>query len=415
MSDIPVISREQLPSDLRARLESRTEPAVLRVHPDSKPEAPPRWLLLPLVALASFGALFAALIPAAPFTQLNSIALFVGAGLLGAMIGTLRQRPLRPEEGQRLLIGSASVALVHRDHVDILPAESIRIGEDGQLHFRGSHFDQGGHDAVWMNSLRKAIEAASRNETDSWREAATVGTPIETRGTQKAIGAAVGLVLALGIEMVPLASTGSGSWSALDQRVDSHHEWMLTRELALHERFKAEFDEQLRKVSTAKGTITLLLDVQARGLGENFEGPTKDKLHSVALTELAAAKDTQTIEPLIRMALADQIRPSFLEKAKKRYSELVDAELVATLPVRNNLAWVTAAAVGLPAAVGVWLFGELFKEELDSMASITYQVTGDLDAPEVDAEGAEDVVQAIAAEDILEDPETGERAEEQVQ
>lgn len=68
----------------------------------------------------------------------------------------------------------------------------------------------------------------------------------------------------------------------------------------------------------------------------------------------------------------------------------VDAELVATLPVRNNLAWVTAAFMGIPAAAGVWLFGELFKDELDSMASITYLVTGDLDAPDIDAKSAVD-------------------------
>lgn len=68
----------------------------------------------------------------------------------------------------------------------------------------------------------------------------------------------------------------------------------------------------------------------------------------------------------------------------------VDAELIATLPVRNNLAWVTAAFMGIPAAAGVWLFGELFKDELDSMASVTYLVTGDLDAPDIDAKSAVD-------------------------
>lgn len=72
----------------------------------------------------------------------------------------------------------------------------------------------------------------------------------------------------------------------------------------------------------------------------------------------------------------------------------VDAELIATLPVRNNLAWVTAAFMGIPAAAGVWLFGELFKDELDSMASVTYLVTGDLDAPDIDAKSAADAQSA---------------------
>lgn len=66
----------------------------------------------------------------------------------------------------------------------------------------------------------------------------------------------------------------------------------------------------------------------------------------------------------------------------------VDGELVATLPVRNNLAWVTAVVAGLPAAAGAWLFGEVFRAQLDELASVTYEVTGDLDAPEVKPKAA---------------------------
>ena len=69
----------------------------------------------------------------------------------------------------------------------------------------------------------------------------------------------------------------------------------------------------------------------------------------------------------------------------------VDANVVATLPVRNNIAWVSAAAVSLPVGVGVWLFSELFKDELDSVASISYRISGDLDNFEVDAQAAEEV------------------------
>tara|TARA_B110000483_G_scaffold226488_1_gene287248 strand:+ start:65678 stop:69622 length:3945 start_codon:yes stop_codon:yes gene_type:complete len=81
----------------------------------------------------------------------------------------------------------------------------------------------------------------------------------------------------------------------------------------------------------------------------------------------------------------------------------VNAELVATLPVRNNLAWVTAAVAGIPAAAGVWLFGELFKDELDSMASVTYSVTGDLTDPSVDAKRAVDLEEAIASEEAADE------------
>ena len=69
----------------------------------------------------------------------------------------------------------------------------------------------------------------------------------------------------------------------------------------------------------------------------------------------------------------------------------VDADVVATLPIRNNIAWVSAAAVSLPVGVGVWLFSELFKDELDSVASISYSISGDLDNFDVDAQTVEEV------------------------
>ena len=64
----------------------------------------------------------------------------------------------------------------------------------------------------------------------------------------------------------------------------------------------------------------------------------------------------------------------------------VDAQLVVTLPARQNMAWIAALAGGLPAAVGVWVVSKIFDDELDNLASVSYQVTGPLDDPKVQTE-----------------------------
>ena len=66
--------------------------------------------------------------------------------------------------------------------------------------------------------------------------------------------------------------------------------------------------------------------------------------------------------------------------------ETVEARLVMTLPARQNVTWVAALVAGLPAAVGVWLAGKIFDDELDSLSSVSYKVEGSLDDLSVSAE-----------------------------
>lgn len=66
--------------------------------------------------------------------------------------------------------------------------------------------------------------------------------------------------------------------------------------------------------------------------------------------------------------------------------DTVDAQLVATLPLRENMTWVTGLVAGLPAAAGVWLIGKLFEEEVDNLTSVSYRITGDLEDPDVKTE-----------------------------
>lgn len=62
----------------------------------------------------------------------------------------------------------------------------------------------------------------------------------------------------------------------------------------------------------------------------------------------------------------------------------VDAELVATLPVSNNLPWIAALTAGLPAAAGAFIMTKVFDTELESLSSAVYKVNGDISSPDVE-------------------------------
>jgi len=63
--------------------------------------------------------------------------------------------------------------------------------------------------------------------------------------------------------------------------------------------------------------------------------------------------------------------------------QTVDGELVVTLPLAENIPWVAAIAGGLPIAAGAYLASKLFEDEVKSLSSGVYSVTGDLPKPEV--------------------------------
>ncbi|MEX1032658.1 MAG: YhdP family protein [Cellvibrionaceae bacterium] len=65
-------------------------------------------------------------------------------------------------------------------------------------------------------------------------------------------------------------------------------------------------------------------------------------------------------------------------------SEL-DTRLIATIPVGGNLTFVAAlAGMGLPAVAGMWLISKVFEEQIGKMSSLSFNVTGPLDDPEMD-------------------------------
>ncbi len=86
----------------------------------------------------------------------------------------------------------------------------------------------------------------------------------------------------------------------------------------------------------------------------------------------------QVVSPSSNLKLAGTIQ---LEQ------QTLDTNLVATLPVAGNLTVAAALTGGLPAAVGVFVVGKLFKKQVDKASSIRYKVTGDWSSPKVEVDG----------------------------
>lgn len=64
-------------------------------------------------------------------------------------------------------------------------------------------------------------------------------------------------------------------------------------------------------------------------------------------------------------------------------SQSLDGELVATLPVANNLPWVAALAAGLPVAAGVFVVSKVFEKQVNRLTSGVYSIAGTWEEPEV--------------------------------
>ena len=62
-------------------------------------------------------------------------------------------------------------------------------------------------------------------------------------------------------------------------------------------------------------------------------------------------------------------------------SRSLDGELVATLPVANNLPWVAALAGGLPVAAGVFVVSKVFEKQVNRLSSGVYSIEGTWDDP----------------------------------
>lgn len=66
--------------------------------------------------------------------------------------------------------------------------------------------------------------------------------------------------------------------------------------------------------------------------------------------------------------------------------ETLDTQLVATLPLAGNLTVAAAFTGGVPLAIGVYVVGKIFKNQVERVSSLRYKVTGRWDDPDAKLE-----------------------------
>ena len=87
--------------------------------------------------------------------------------------------------------------------------------------------------------------------------------------------------------------------------------------------------------------------------------------------------------------------------------QTIDSQLIATLPIAGNLAVAAALTAGLPAALGVYVVGKLFKRQMDNLASVRYNVTGSWEKPKLEVDRIfEKHAQTKAPNTLEDDPAT---------
>ncbi|MGK0441922.1 MAG: hypothetical protein ACJA0N_001728 [Pseudohongiellaceae bacterium] len=64
-------------------------------------------------------------------------------------------------------------------------------------------------------------------------------------------------------------------------------------------------------------------------------------------------------------------------------AEILDMDLIATLPIGGNLPWIAALMGGLPAAAIVYAVSKLFESQVDKLSSATYSLEGKWDDPKL--------------------------------
>ncbi|MBT8139642.1 MAG: hypothetical protein KJP25_07725 [Gammaproteobacteria bacterium] len=142
-----------------------------------------------------------------------------------------------------------------------------------------------------------------------------------------------------------------------------------------------------RASESATGFLKLLglfnFDALLRRMQLDFRDVYKEGLSFDAISaELSFAK--QRVE-FLRAPIEVQSPSSkfILAGSVDLAASSIDAELVATMPVANNLPWIAALAGGLPIAAGTFIVTRVLGEQFDQLSSAVYSVKGPMDEPEV--------------------------------
>lgn len=79
-------------------------------------------------------------------------------------------------------------------------------------------------------------------------------------------------------------------------------------------------------------------------------------------------------------------------------TKTLDGQLVATLPVANNLPWIVALVASLPVAAGVFVVSQVFNEQMNRLSSAVYTIGGTWNDPEVNFDSIFDTTPQRAAQ-----------------
>ena len=85
------------------------------------------------------------------------------------------------------------------------------------------------------------------------------------------------------------------------------------------------------------------------------------------------------------------------------HTQSLDGQLVARLPVANNLPWIAALAASLPVAAGVFVVSQIFNKQMNRLSSAVYTVGGNWNEPEVTFDRIFDNTPHDAAKALTED------------
>ena len=170
-------------------------------------------------------------------------------------------------------------------------------------------------------------------------------------------------------------------------------EWPAPPDILKLDQFKGTLGLEVKNGSFIRGAnaddtgfLRLLalfnFDTIARRLRLDFsdlasEGLAFDKIQGLAVFN---SGKIYFHSPLVVESSSSQIQFAGTLDAVK---EKVDAELVVTLPAAGNIAAATALAAGLPAAIGVYVVGKLFRKQINKVSSISYKVKGKWENPKL--------------------------------
>ena len=149
------------------------------------------------------------------------------------------------------------------------------------------------------------------------------------------------------------------------------------------------FDEGkfLSASSSAEGLLKLVslvnFDTLIRRMKLNVSGLYSEGLSFEKLSgrlDLSQGKINFIDQPIHVLSPSSE----FLMSGKANlHTSSIDANLIATLPLKANLPWFAALAGGVPMAAGAYIATKLFDKEIDRFSSAVYIVEGSLADPQL--------------------------------